>query len=130
MHRLSIVPFHNVLEVYKSSHHTNDMDALKHLEKAYEKGMEEVIREIAITALLKYEEENISYPTKEKANKEAIYTFNHAVNLCSNNELKNALFEIDSAYNHCAAIESETHFIEGFILGYKYIKSLNESYYI
>lgn len=48
-----MVPFDNLVRIYSETPHKNDMEAMKRLEIAFEKGMIEVLKEIAYTELLK-----------------------------------------------------------------------------
>jgi len=124
MTRISIVPFDKMVKIYTDSHHSNDLEAMKHLETAYEHGMVEVIKELAFTELQKYENTVNNRLLNHDTEKEVDNAFSHAVSLCNSNEQQNSLLDVEEAFNHRSALELEKYFIDGFILGYKFLKKI------
>lgn len=123
MNRVSIVPFSSLLELYSKSSFTNNMEALDDLDNAFEAGMVEVLKEVAFKELIYYENDRNNERKDTAADTKAIESFRNTMELCNNNEQKSALLDLEAALNHCTSIELEKHFIDGFILGYKFSKA-------
>jgi hypothetical protein len=47
--------------------------------------------------------------------------------IVTSEEQKRKLFDIDSAYNKVAALAADELFIKGFVMGYRFLKELNNS---
>lgn len=123
MNRMSIAPYEKVVQIYSDSHHINCMKSLKVIENAYEEGMIETLREIAFLDLLKYENQGTHIdPYHAKALQNFNTKFQEALSLCANEKQKSALFKIEEALNNCNALELEKYFIDGFVLGYRFLK--------
>ncbi|MFB4475275.1 DUF6809 family protein [Oceanobacillus caeni] len=126
MSRISIVPFDNIVKIYRDSHHRNDMEALNHLEIAYEQGMVEVLKELAYLKLLHFENQGVNYtPKQEKAIEEYEQVYSQALSLCENEQQRSAIMEVCDASNNCSALDVEKSFIDGFILGYSFLKEIS-----
>lgn len=128
MNRNSMVPFENILDLYfhTMTKETSD-EPLQPFEAAYERGMIEVIIEIAKTKLMEYEQtREPTSPKKRKATEQAITAFQQAMEQAATPSQKNALMEIDSTYNKCTTIEADEHFVAGFVMGYKFVKELQQ----
>ena len=119
-----MVPFDNLVRIYCETPHKNDMEAMKHLEIAFEKGMIEVLKEIAYTELLKYEKRTDNLNYSDNAYTELDDSLNSALEQCSTKEQEDAFFNLESALNRITVLESEKHFIGGFITGYKFLKEI------
>lgn len=92
MPRISMVPFDNLVRIYSETPHKNDMEAMKHLEIAFEKGMIEVLKEIAYTELLKYENRTDNLNYSDNAYTELDDSLNNALEQCSTKEQEDAIF--------------------------------------
>lgn len=125
MSRNSMVPFKNLVEIYSQSHHKNDLEAMNHLEYAFEQGMIETLKEIAYTELVKYEKIANEIFKNSKKDTELDSTFNRVFEVCNTENQRNAIMDLESALNHRASLDSEKHFIDGFISGYKFLKKIN-----
>lgn len=123
--RISMVAFKSLVELYKAdTDPVNSPEFVKHLDQAYDQGMSEVLREIAMTELLKYEATEQNIVIDSEADREETEAFKRAMHLCNTRAQRTALLKVDSAYNHCAALRGEHLFIEGFMRGYKFLKEL------
>ncbi|AIF45560.1 hypothetical protein [Virgibacillus sp. SK37] len=124
MPRISVVPFSRIMEIYGNTHHRNDLEAMKHLENAYEQGMTEIIREMAYLEMLHYEKEYVPENNHGETRNEET-PFQRAIRLCDTKDQKDALFDVEAELNSFAVFEWERYFIDGFIRGYKFLKRNN-----
>ncbi|MCD8508886.1 MAG: hypothetical protein LRY73_02655 [Bacillus sp. (in: Bacteria)] len=124
MNRNSMVPFENILDLFfQANAEESSEEPLQPFEEAYERGMVEVIIEVAKTKLLEYEQAiEPTSPKKRQAVDKAIAAFQQGMEQASTQEQKSNLMEIDATYSRCAAIEAEEHFIAGFVMGYRFLK--------
>ncbi|MCR2823793.1 hypothetical protein [Lederbergia panacisoli] len=127
MNRVSIAPYEKVIKIYSESHHENDMDALNVIDETFEQGIFEAVKEIAYLNLLKDEEQLAKLNTPEEmASKEFDLVFKKAISLCDNKQQESSLFRVEESINKCSALSLEKYYIEGFIKGYIFVKTIHK----
>ncbi|GAC43470.1 hypothetical protein [Paenibacillus popilliae] len=98
------------------------------LEPQLEKGMLEVIREIALVSYLKERPEILEGYQNELqlAVDDASKAFKVVLS-SAGKKYKDLLFDLEDKMNHLASCEAEEKYIRGFIAGYRFLKKIEKS---
>lgn len=104
------------------------MEWLKNVEAAYQSGMREALKELAISKLLENPDIGADSPIVKKAEEEAYRTFDAMKALLQTEEQIQKLLDTESAFVHAGTCLADEHFIHGFISGYEFLKALQKSY--
>lgn len=121
-----MVSIDRIVEVTKKNNRYIGQD-LDYLTSVYETGMLEILRELAEMKLLKVSHRSFVNERFENANNEAIKAYDDLYQ-CLNENQREMLMDLEAAYNYVSSCECEERFIQGFIMGYKFIKELKTSY--
>lgn len=105
--------------------HSGSVSYFNAVEEAYEKGMEEVLRELALIKNAQYEKHGVRTEEIEETITQVIDQYKQVASGLSGEDLDN-FKEYEAIANHLASLESEQSFIQGFIEGYRFLKCINE----
>lgn len=95
------------------------------INEAYEDGIKEVLRELAMIKCHQYEKGNTENEAIKEITEKVIQHENKIRMIFSEQDL-DLLLEYESDLNHLKALECEEYFIQGFIKGYSFLKCINE----
>lgn len=124
-YRIAMVALDNLFKVAKENSKNLGED-LNYSTELYEAGMKDVLREVAYKKLLEIEH-TFQYKSQEykNAGEDAVNSYDLLKEQLQNQNQQSLLLDVEAAYNYLAALESEQHFIRGYVEGYKFVKELN-----
>lgn len=128
MYRISMAPFEEIVKISSQNEERKELRDFANIETAYERGMEAILMEIAKRKLLENERIYVPSEVVKQASHEACDAFHSLHMIVTSEEQKRKLFDIDSAHNKVAALAADEFFIKGFVMGYRFLKELNNSY--
>ncbi|HWO77752.1 MAG TPA: hypothetical protein VNM69_17940 [Bacillus sp. (in: firmicutes)] len=99
------------------------------INEAFEDGIKEVLRELALIKCHQYEKKNVE-SEKIKDVKEDVLQHEDDIRMAFTGRELDLIINYEDDLNHLRALECEEYFIQGFIEGYRFLKCINERTFI